>query len=330
MRVLVTGGAGYIGSVLVPRLLGIGDEVVVLDKLYFGADGLADVRDRLRLVEGDLRAFDADLLDGVQAVVHLAGLSNDPSADYNPEANAAINAMGTERVARACLERGIERFVFASTCSVYYTRGPSDDLKSEDSPVAPTAFYSQGKWLAERKLLELAGPRFTPVVLRLGTVFGLSPRMRYDLVLNRFVRDAWQEGRLTVHAGGEVWRPLVHIRDVADAITAAIYAPRPLVDGQVFNIVHKNYWIQSLAHWVKKVLEPKAKIEIDIDYAGQAEARGYRVSTEKTRTQLGFMADRGVTVAVLELWEAFERGRYVDFANPVYYNIDWMKKLPRW
>jgi nucleoside-diphosphate-sugar epimerase len=330
MRVLVTGGAGYIGSVVVPRLLEIGDDITVFDKLYFGDAGLADVRDRLHLSSGDVRALDPAVLDGVDAVVHLAGLSNDPSADFNPTANATINAMGTEELARAAREAGIRRFVFVSTCSVYYTRGPSDDLKTEDTPVAPTAFYSQGKWLAERKLLELAAPGFTPVVLRLGTVFGLSPRMRYDLVVNTFVRDAWQHGRLTVHAGGEVWRPLVHIKDVADAILTALYAPKANVHGEVFNIVHKNYWIQSLAHWVKKVLEGKAKVEIDIDYAGQAEARGYRVSMDKAQTRLGFRADRGITAAVLEMWEALERGRFTDFENPIYYNIRWMKNLPEW
>jgi nucleoside-diphosphate-sugar epimerase len=330
VRLLITGGAGYIGSVLVPRLLEIGDEVIVFDKLYFGDEGLAATRERVQVVRGDVRAFEPDLLEGVQAVIHLAGLSNDPSADYNPTANATINAMGTERVARACLEHGVRRFVFASTCSVYYTRGASDDLKTEESPVAPTAFYPQGKWLAERKVLELAGPSFTPVVLRLGTVFGLSPRMRYDLVVNTFVRDAWRHGRLTVHAGGEVWRPLVHVRDVADALMTATYAPRPQAEGQVFNVVHKNYWIQSLAHWVKKVLEPKAKIEIDIDYAGQSEARGYRVSMEKAQAQLGFRAERGITVAVREIWEALERGRYTDFDNPIYYNIRWMEQLPEW
>lgn len=330
MRFLVTGGAGYIGSVLVPKLLDIGEEVIVFDKLYFGDAGVKGSRDRIQLVQGDVRAFDPEVLSDVDGVIHLAGLSNDPSADYNPTANAAINVMGTERVARACVERGVRRFVFLSTCSVYYTRGPSDDLKTEDSPVAPTAFYSQGKWLAERKLLEMAGPSFTPVVLRLGTVFGLSPRMRYDLVLNTFLRDAWQHGRLTVHAGGEVWRPLVHIKDVADAVLAAVYAPTSHIHGQVFNIAHKNYWIQSLAHWVKKVLEPKAKIEIDIDYTGQAEARGYRVSMEKAQSQLGFRADRGVTAAVLEIWDAFERGCSVDFENPIYYNIRWMKSLLEW
>lgn len=330
MRLLITGGAGYIGSVLVPKLLEIGDDITVFDKLYFGDRGLDGVRDRVPIVKADIREFDPDLLEGVQAVIHLAGLSNDPSADYNPTANATINAMGTERLARACIERGVGRFVFASTCSVYYTRGASDDLKTEDTPVAPTAFYSQGKWLAERKILELVEPSFAPVVLRLGTVFGLSPRMRYDLVVNTFIRDAWQHGRLTVHAGGEVWRPLVHVGDVADALITAVYAPTAQVEGQIFNIAHKNYWIQSLAHWIKKVLETKAKVEIDIDYVGQAEARGYRVSTEKARLQLGFRADRGVTVAVQEIWEALERGDYVDFDNPIYYNIRWMEKLPEW
>ena len=330
MRVLVTGGAGYLGCHVVPKFVEIGDEVTVLDKLHFGDAGLADWKGRVPIVADDIRTFHPELLDGVDLVVHLAGLSNDPSADFNPQANAEINAMATERVARACLERGVRRLVFASSCSVYYTRGPSDDLKTEESAVAPTAFYSQGKWLAERKLLALAGPRFCPVALRFGTLFGFSPRMRYDLVVNTFARDAREKQRLTVHAGGEVWRPLVHVRDAADAILAAAYAPEAAVHGQIFNIVHKNYWIQSLAHWVKKVLEDRVKLDIDVDYGGQAEARGYRASMEKTKRVLGFSADRGVTVAVNELWGLFEQGRYTDFDNPIYYNIRWLKTLEEW
>lgn len=330
MRVIVTGGAGYVGCHVVPKFLEIGDDVTVLDKLYFSDTGLGECKGRIRIVPDDIRSFDPQCFEGADLVVHLAGLSNDPSADFNPQANAEINAMGAERVARACLEHGVRRFVFASTCSVYYTRGPSDDLKTEESPVAPTAFYSQGKWLAERKLLALAGPRFCPVILRFGTLFGFSPRMRYDLVLNAFARDAWHRRRLTVHAGGEVWRPLVHVRDAADAVLAAAYAPEAAVHDQIFNIVHKNYWIQSLAHWVKKVLEDRAKIDIDVDYEGQAAARGYRVSADKTKAVLGFSADRGVTAALKELWGLFEEGRYTDFDNPIYYNIRWMKTLQEW
>lgn len=330
MRVLVTGGAGYLGCHVVPKFVEIGDEVIVLDKLYFGDSGLVNVKNRIRIVPADIRTCAPEILEGVDVVVHLAGLSNDPSADFNPQANAEINAMGTERVGRSCLERGVRRLVFASTCSVYYTQGPSDDLKAEDSAVAPTAFYSQGKWLAERKLLALAASAFCPVVLRFGTLFGFSPRMRYDLVLNTFVRDAWERHRLTVHAGGEVWRPLVHVRDAADAILAAAYAPESTVHGQVFNIVHKNYWIQSLAHWVKKVLEDRVKIDIDVDYEGQAEARGYRASMAKSKAVLGFSADRGVTVALNELWTLFGQGQYTDFDSPLYYNIRWMKTLKEW
>jgi len=238
-----------------------------------------------------------------------------------------INKLGTERVAQACIKRGVRRFVFASTCSIYYTEGPSDDLKTEESPVSPTAPYSLSKWIAEQKLLFQAGPELAPVSLRFGTLFGPSPRMRFDLVVNRFVRDAWQTGRLTVHQGGEVWRPLTHVEDAAQALIACLFAPEERVARQVFNVVHKNYWIQSLAHWVKHVLEPKKRVEVDVLYEGQERARGYRVSDEKVRRQLGFTANRGCAEAVRAIWERFEAGAFDDFEEPHYYNIEHMKRV---
>ena len=170
MKVLVTGGAGYIGCVAVRQLLDKGEAVRVFDKLYFGDQGLADVGDKIDLVQGDIRLFDPRVLDGCNAVIHLAGLSNDPTAEFNPKANHEINTVGTDVVARACKERGVSRFVFASTCSIYDLGFYAPDfVRDEDSEVRPRAAYAVSNFEAERILLGLADERFCPVILRQGT-----------------------------------------------------------------------------------------------------------------------------------------------------------------
>src|SRR5213596_4048501 len=236
--ILVTGGAGYIGCVAVRQLLDKGEAVRVFDKLYFGDEGLAAVADKIDLVQGDLRTLDPAVLDGCNAVLHLAGLSNDPTAEFNPKANQDINTRGTEVLADACKRRGVKRFIFASTCSIYDLGFYAPDfLRDEDSEVRPRAAYAVSNYDAERILLKMADENFCPVILRQGTVYGWSPRMRYDLVVNTFVKDALSTGRITIHYGGEMWRPLVDIRDVARAYVAAIEAPEDAVRGQVFNII---------------------------------------------------------------------------------------------
>ena len=175
--ILVTGGAGYIGCVAVRQLLDKGEAVRVFDKLYFGEEGLAEVRDKIELIQGDIRTFDPAVLDGCDAVLHLAGLSNDPTAEFNPKANEEINTAGTEVVARACKAKGIRRFINASTCSIYDLGFYAPDfLRDEDSEVKPRAAYAVSNYEAERALLELADDRFCPVILRQGTVYGWSPR----------------------------------------------------------------------------------------------------------------------------------------------------------
>ena len=322
--ILVTGGAGYIGSVLVPELLVRGEKVRVFDKLYFGKDSLQDVLNRIDLVQGDIREFDERILDGVTGVIHLAALSNDPCSEYNPEANMQINFQATENLAKACKQKGIKRFVYASSCSVYYTLDPHDDLKDEETPVNPTAPYSLSKHMAEKVLKALADDNFCPVMLRKGTVFGQSPRMRYDLVVNTFVKDAQQKGRLTVTAGGEMWRPLLDIKDAADAYIQCLKAPEDKVKGQVFNVVHKNYRVLELAHWVKEVLNAKKQIEVDVKYFPPTASRSYRVSFDKIKGAIGFEARRGIAQAANEMWEVIDGKVTYDLNDPIYYNIKWM------
>jgi nucleoside-diphosphate-sugar epimerase len=325
--ILVTGGAGYIGCVAVRQLLDKGEAVRVFDKLYFGEEGLAEVRDKIELIQGDIRTFDPAVLDGCDAVLHLAGLSNDPTAEFNPKANEEINTAGTEVVAQACKAKGIRRFINASTCSIYDLGFYAPDfLRDEDSEVKPRAAYAVSNYEAERSLLELADDRFCPVILRQGTVYGWSPRMRYDLVVNTFVRDALAKGMLTVHCGGEMWRPLVDVTDLARVYIACVEAPDDRVHGKIFNVVGKNYRILELAHWVREALKGVKKVEIEVDYTTY-KTRSYRVSGERIQSVLGVKPLVGVKEAVEHMIRQIDDYHQMDLYNPRYYNIEWMTLL---
>jgi nucleoside-diphosphate-sugar epimerase len=203
---------------------------------------------------------------------------------------------------------------------------------TEDMPIAPTANYSKTKRLAEVELLRIAdqNPLFVPVLLRKGTIFGLGPRMRFDLVVNVFTLHAWKNQQLTVHGHGEAWRPLLHIRDAADAYIHLLSAPVDKIRGEAFNLVHKNYRVLELAHWVAEVIEQQYGVEIRVkrDRSTNAGARSYYVSGEKIQRTLGFSPDRGASDAVIAIWDALERG---DFGlepdkDPRFFNIRWLKE----
>ncbi|MCX6020333.1 MAG: SDR family oxidoreductase, partial [Chloroflexi bacterium] len=249
-NVLVVGGAGYVGSVLTAELLERGYAVRVLDRLYYGGAGLHDVRSRVDLQVGDMRAPDPAVFDNVDAVINLGGLSNDPTAEYNPRANHEMNTEASRTLAELARRRGVRRYIYASSCSVYdqgIAADERDQLQDETAVLDPRAAYSASKFAAERLLLRMAGPDFCPVILRKGTVFGYSPRMRYDLVVNTFVKDALSRGRLTLHYGGEMWRPLVDVRDAARAYIAAMEARDDLVAGEIFNVSYRNFRVSELA-----------------------------------------------------------------------------------
>jgi nucleoside-diphosphate-sugar epimerase len=329
-RVVVVGGAGYVGCVLVEELLAKGYSVRVLDRLFYGRRPAQHLLDRIELVPDDMRDFDASHVEGCSAVINVGGLSNDPTAEFNPEANEELNTHASIRVARVAREAGVERMLFASSCSIY-DRGVGDEqydiLCREDTEVAPRGAYASSKLAAEEGLLELAGDDFCVTCFRKGTIFGFSPRMRYDLVVNSFVKDALSQGALSVHYGGEMWRPLIDVRDVARAYVTALEADSEGINGEIFNLAAGNFRISELALRVQRALgDIGIDIRLDLDYSYRL-ARSYRVSVDKIAKVLGFESRVDIEESVQTMVREIERWGYTDFSNPRYYNIEWMKLL---
>jgi nucleoside-diphosphate-sugar epimerase len=324
MKILVTGGAGYIGSVLVRELLRQGYGVRVFDALYFGKSSLSDIENKIEIIQGDVREFPSEVLEDVSAVIHMGSLSNDPTAEFDPKSNHEINCEGTKLVAEACKRAGVKRMTFASSAAVYgfHVGGVAD----EEFRTNPQSEYAQSKLDAEKALLKMADGGFCPVILRQATVYGLSTRMRWDLVVNTMTKDAFDKKKLTVFCEGENWRPLVSVNDVAKAHIKCMEAQESDVRGQIFNLVYDNLMILEIAGLMKGYLGKKQKIEVEV-LSGSKESRSYRVSGEKIKRVLGFEPRSGMEDAVNEIYSALMQGRYTDFENPIYYNIEWMKLL---
>lgn len=325
-RVLVTGGAGYIGAVLVPMLLERGYRVRVLDRLYWGTAPLANCLDQIELVHGDVRDLAPAMLAGVDSVVHLAGLSNDPTAEWAPEANWEMNAVATERLADACLAAGVRRLTYGSSCSIYDGLPPGP-LYDERAEVYPVGAYATSKFYGEERLRERAGNAFCPVILRQGTVYGYSPRMRYDLVVNTFLKDALRVGKLSLHGGGWMWRPLVDVADVARAHIAALEASEAAVRGEIFNIVHDNYQIRQLAMLVAGSAQLFGHSVALEEAPLPSLVRDYRCSPRKAEEQLGFVARVTPLESIADQLCRIRAGGVPDFGNPRFYNIAWMTLL---
>jgi nucleoside-diphosphate-sugar epimerase len=324
--ILVAGGAGYIGCVLIPKLVERGYKVRLLDRMYFGEQGLDSVRDKIETVIADVRDIPDSALDGVDGVINLSGLSNDPTAEFDPEANWQMNAVATETLGEMCVKRGIERYVFASSCSLYDGLPPG--MHDEDAPIEPRAAYATSKRYGEEALLKLADQGLTPVLLRNGTVYGYSPRMRFDLVVNTFVKDALLTGKLLLHGGGWMWRPLVDVRDVADAMIAAYEAPAEKVRGEIFNVLHSNYQIRELAMIVAGSVRLVTGRTIELEEVPAPKlTRDYECSNAKLSMTLGFIPRHSVLEAVTDLLERVGGANPAELTDPRCYNIRWLELM---
>lgn len=305
MRVLITGHNGYIGSVLAPMVQAAGHEVVGLDTYLFSGGTFGfDVEgvDSLRM---DLRDVTVDDLRGFDAVMHLAALSNDPVGDLNTQITYDINHIGSVRLAELAKRAGVERFIFASSCSLYGVAG--DEMLTETAGFNPITAYGISKVLFERDVAKLAGDDFSPTFLRNSTAYGVSPRLRADVVVNNLVAVAYTTGEVLIQSDGTPWRPLVHIEDIARAFIATLHAPREVVHNEAFNVgrSEENYRVRDLGSLVEQVI-PGSKVR----YAegGGPDPRCYRVDCSKiARTLPEFRPQWTVRAGMEQLRDAFQR-----------------------
>jgi nucleoside-diphosphate-sugar epimerase len=321
-HVLVTGAGGYIGSVLSAALIDQGNTVTAVNRYFFGEETISPLlpSNRLSIVRDDIRDLSPKMFEGVDAVFDLAALSNDPAGDLEPALTESINNKGRAHVARCAKAAGVKHYVLSSSCSVYgHGERRALDERSKPSPITT---YARANLRAEEETLALGDEHFICSVLRNATVFGLSPRMRFDLVVNLMTLNAVQKGKIFVLGGGHQWRPLIHVRDVAQAFLAVLNADPEKVKGQIFNIGLDNYQVLTVAYMVRETLPFRIDIEIAPD---DADKRDYNVSFDKIKTKLGFGAKVTIPEGIHEVYEALKMG--VVSATPETVTVGWYRSI---
>jgi nucleoside-diphosphate-sugar epimerase len=327
LKVMVTGHLGYIGTVLAPLLQDAGHDVVGLDIDLYRECTFGTEPKRIPELRKDIRDVSADDLAGFDAVLHLAALSNDPLGNLNPELTYEINYRASVRLAESARAAGVKRFVFSSSCSTYGAGG--DDLLDETAAFNPVTPYGRSKVLVEQELAKLANDKFSPVFLRNATAYGVSPRLRFDLVLNNLVAWAMCTGRVLIKSDGTPWRPVVHIEDISAAFLAMLQAPQEKIHNRAFNIgrQEENYRIRDLAQIVKEVV-PNCSIEYAAD--GGPDKRCYRVDFSRVGREVPeFKPKWTARAGAQELYETYRQVglKVEDFEGPRYMRIDHIRAL---
>ncbi|MBI3667371.1 MAG: NAD-dependent epimerase/dehydratase family protein, partial [Acidobacteria bacterium] len=322
--VLVVGGAGYIGSILCRKLLAAGRKVRVLDCLIYGDAAICELlgRPRFELQVGDCRNIQSVVaaVKGVDAIVHLAAIVGDPACEQDRQSALEINFAATRMLIEVAKGHGVERFLFASSCSVY---GATGEIVDERSQVAPISLYAETKAESERVLLEARSHRFHPVILRFATVFGPSPRPRFDLLVNLLAAKAYRERKISIY-NAEQWRPFIHVEDVAEGILCALRAPLEVVSGEIFNLGDNrmNCTLRDVAEKIREFF-PAAEIE----WVENTDHRNYRVSFDKIRRRLGFECSWTIEAGIEQMKRLFDGQEALDHCSPIYHNQRYLKQL---
>ncbi len=324
--VLIVGGAGYIGAIVVSKLLDRGCSVRILDSLLYGSQSIEPLlgHPRLQFINGDCRNIQdvVGAMRGVQHVIHLAAIVGDPACAADDENAVQINFAATRMLLEVAKGNGIERFLFASSCSVY---GASEDLMDEKSETVPISVYAETKLQSEESLLQAESSHFHPTILRFATVFGLAPRPRFDLVVNLLTAKAVRDGVITIYNGTQ-WRPFIHVRDVAQAMVETLEAPVESVSGEIFNVgdEHLNFTLAQVAEKIQ-ALVPHTRVE----YVENSDRRNYRVSFSKFRDCVGFRAQYTLEDGISEIQRAFSTGQIRDYQQSFYSNASFLKERGR-
>ncbi len=327
MKVLITGSQGYIGTVLVPMLIKKGHEVVGLDTNYYEQCTFCGVLPDVKTIKKDIRDVEKHDVEGFDAIIHLAGLSNDPLGDYRPELTEDINEKASVRLAEIAKAVNVKRFLFASSCSNYGAAG--DDFLTEEASFNPVTPYGWSKVKVEQALEKMADKDFSPTYIRASTAYGVSPRLRFDLVTNNLTAWAFTTGRVYLKSDGSPWRPIVHIEDISRSYIAALQAPRELIHNEAFNVgtTTENYQIREIAEMVKEVVPG-----CEVDFAPDAgpDKRNYRVDCNKIAHVLHdykpqWTARRGIE----QLYESYKQTGLTleEFEGPKYMRIAHIKSL---
>jgi len=320
-KVFITGGTGYVGAVLVPKLIKKGYDVKIIDLMLFGCQGLENLNN-LEIIKGDIRDEETlnKALEGVDYVIHLAAISNDPCSDLDPELTKQVNYEATKKLVDISKQKLVKRFIYASSSSVYGVK--QEPNVTEDLSLEPLTIYSKTKAWSEEYVKNANDESLTTVIIRSATVCGYSPNMRLDVAVNILTDHAINKGKITIF-GGNQKRPNIHIQDITDYYVALLTAPKEKIQGNIFNAGYENYTMMEIAEMVKEVIGP----HVEIEQTDTKDNRSYHISSEKIKNVLGLSPKYTLKDAIREMKKAFDKGLIIYPPISIYKNIERMKEI---